>query len=160
LVPIANAQRHLVVTPELERQLRGEDSSQGFSALGAASVLRQYISGQSLSISQRKRSPKLFKTFNVDLERLENFDEVWVLCLRKPKPGWRFMGRFLEKDLLALFQVFHKDEIGNDYGTAAASLITAWQKYFGTQPPLRGTWIESYLTGSHYDVDEKTQTQP
>lgn len=148
--------RALIVTPQLELELHGTDPPT-FSTMGVGALIRRFISGQLLSISQKRRPRKLFgRNADVDLERLEGPAEVWVLCFRKPRPGYRFVGRFLEKDVLVLFRCYHKDKIGNDYGIAIADITQEWETYFGNQRPCSGNWIDGYMSGAHYDVDQKT----
>jgi len=34
-----------------------------------------------------------------DIERLSGLDEAWVMCFRRPLPGWRLFGRFVAKNI-------------------------------------------------------------
>jgi hypothetical protein len=137
--------------------MRGETNSE-FPARAAAAVLGDFMRGQSLSVSQKRRPRwRLRKAEQPQLERLEDVDEVWAICLRKPGAGWRLVGRFLECDALVVFRVADKRDIGIDYGPISSDIQKDWEKYFGTQQPCTGGWIHGYVSGVHYDVDEKKQ---
>jgi hypothetical protein len=65
------------------------------------------------------------------------------------------VGRFLERDLMVVFRVRDKRDMGNDYGPIAAEVMREWEEYFGAQPPCTGDWTSAYLTGDHYDIDSE-----
>jgi hypothetical protein len=90
-----------------------------------------------------------------DLERLEGHPEVWALCPRKPKPGWRLLGRFLEKDRLVLFRAWDKHRLAGNYDAAMKQVIEDWEKQFGAAPPHTGLELSDYLSGVIKDVDLK-----
>jgi hypothetical protein len=116
------------------------------------------MSGYALKVSQKNRKGWRFKKNDQpDFERLENHPEVWVLCFRKPGAGWRISGRFLERDAFVALDLRDKRDVDGDYGNVVASVMAEWQKYFGPTPPLSSSWIDGYLSGAHYDVDEKKQ---
>jgi hypothetical protein len=155
LRPPPEWKRHILCPPEIDAQLAGRDPKHGLPAIAVSTVIGRFIAGHSLSVSRKKRHGK-WRKLDVDLERLEGLDEIWVLCYRHPRPGWRIAGRFLEVDVIALFRIYDKRDIGNDYEPVGVDVALDWTRYFGTQPPCSGDWISGYLSGSHFDVDEKT----
>jgi len=64
-----------------------------------------------------------------DLERLEGLDEVWALCFRRPRPGWRVFGRFLQRDLFIGLLAYDRVVLngGPTYSTRAAAVAPQWQ---------------------------------
>ena len=92
-----------------------------------------------------------------DLERLEGLDEVWALCFRRPRPGWRVFGRFLQRDLFIGLLAYDRVVLngGPTYSTRAAAVAPQWQKVFGAIQPFRGNRIEDYLSGTVRDADEE-----
>jgi hypothetical protein len=148
--------RGILCPPEVDVRLSGNDPHYGLPSLGVAVTIGKFVAGRSLTISRKRRGHR-WRGPNIELEQLQGIDEVWVLCFRKPGAGWRLLGRFIEQDALVLFRVKDKRDIGNDYGPAAAEVISDWQARFGDQPPCTGADLSTYLSGTQYNVDEKTQ---
>jgi hypothetical protein len=67
------------------------------------------------------------------------------------------LGRFLEQDTLALFRIKDKRDIGNNYESAVAEVISDWQELLGDIRPCTGADLSAYLSGAHYNVDENTE---
>ena len=68
----------------------------GFPHIEADKVIGRYIAGH-LSFVTRKSAK------DADLEQMEGLDDVWALCLRKPRPGYRLLGRFLNRTCSSAF---------------------------------------------------------
>jgi hypothetical protein len=145
--------RGILCPPEVDERLSGKDPSYGLPASGIAITIGRFIRGHSMGVSRKKR-PRRWRGPEVELEQLEGFDEVWVLCYRHPRPGWRLLGRFLSQDTLAVFRVKDKLDIGSDYSAAVGEVISDWNAYFGAKRPLSGTELEVYLSGAHRNVDK------
>ena len=107
-----------------------------------------YCRGGYLSISRKKNDVR------PDLEMLEGFEEIWSLCLRKPKPGWRLLGRFYHKDHLILLRAWDKHKLSNHYEKAAQQIIEDWSALFDTTVAHSGDWYSGYLSGVMRDADE------
>jgi hypothetical protein len=122
-----------------------------FPSAACSTLLASFIAGYALTVSQSAggRNRK-----SIQLERLEQLDEVWMLCHRKPGAGWRLAARFIERDGMAIFRVYDKRDIGRDYTTVANDVIADWQNYFGTIRPHSGDWVSGYLTGTHHDFEK------
>lgn len=151
--PIRNPQRALLVTPEVEMKLRGKDPQCELSSLGMAEVIGPFLAGHSLSVSRicAKRKER------VELEQLEGLNETWGICYRRPKPGWRLFGRFLVRDVFIGLRLYDRRNIGSDYKSVADQIDEDWKRVLGTQPYIQSADISDYLSGSHYDVDQKMQ---
>jgi hypothetical protein len=94
--------------------------------------------------------------FEPELERLDELDEVWAMCFRKPAPGWRLFGRFIEKDTFLGLRAFDRHVLANrnSYRTAAADIeLTIWREFCGDTPPHRGGEISDYITGPFIDAN-------
>jgi hypothetical protein len=102
---------------------------------------------------ERRRTPA-GELGGVELERLEGFDEAWVLCHRRPGAGWRLAGRYLERDVLVLFRIYDKRDIGKDYNIVAQDIIDDWDKHLKGFEPCRGPWLSGYTSREYRDADE------
>lgn len=149
LKPLADQVRRLYVTKEVSDLLDGKTRFGEFPNVDAERLIGIFCAGYLLRISRKKNDDA------PDLERLEGYDEVWSLCPRKPKPGWRLLGRFLEKDRLVLFRAWDKHQLARNYERAAKEVIEDWERKFDKASPLRGTELSDYVSGVVRDVDVK-----
>jgi hypothetical protein len=153
LRPKAGPVRRLIVKPDIDPLLQGADVKSGFPHYQADHVVGKYVAGQLVTVSligNSKAEP--------DMERLEDLDEVWALCFRLPRPGWRLIGRFLQRDLFISLRAYDRHFLGKreKYHKHAAEIIDDWKTILGDLEPLRGTSVNDYLSGVWRDVDQKT----
>jgi hypothetical protein len=148
--------RGILCPSEVDLQLSGNDPHHGLPSIGVAVTIGKFVAGRSLTISRRKPR-RQWRGRDIELAQLEGIDEVWVLYFRKPRPGWRLLGRFFEQDALALLRIKDKRDIGSDYEPAAAEVISDWRRLFGDTRPCTGDDLSAYLGGAHYNVDENTE---
>jgi hypothetical protein len=89
-----------------------------------------------------------------ELERLEGLDEAWVMCFRKPRPGWRLLGRFMARDHFVALAAYARDALKTRkrYEQAAQQMIDQWRAMFGAIEPFRGDNPAAYLSGVVRDV--------
>jgi hypothetical protein len=89
-----------------------------------------------------------------ELERLEGLDETWVMCFRKPRPGWRLLGRFMAPDHFVALAAYARDSLKNRklYEEAAQRMIDQWRAMFRAMDPFRGDNPAAYLSGVVRDV--------
>lgn len=116
-------------------------------------VIGWFIAGWRLRVSRKSAK-------NVDLEQLEDLDDVWALCFREPKPGWRLLGRFLEQDVFVGIRLYERTYLGNkkNYHRIASEIPSSWEAELASLQPLRSTELSAYLSGSVYvDVDKKEE---
>ncbi len=148
LRPLGATIRRLSVSTEVADLLDGRTQFGSFPALEAERMIGIFCAGQYFTLSRKKNEVR------PDLEMLEGFNEVWSLCLRKPVPGWRLLGRFIQKDHLILLRGWDKRELFKQYPTAAQQIIDDWKNLFETEVAHSGEWYSGYLSGVIRDADE------
>lgn len=149
LKPLAEKQpRQLYVTQEITDLLDGKTQFGLFPNVEAERIIGIFSAGHLIRVSGEltKKKP--------NLERLEGFDDVWCLCIRRPPPGWRLLGRFLDKDRLVLTRAWPKNKLAKNYEKAAKEVIADWEKISGGAEPFRRPDIEEYLSGVVRNVDK------
>ena len=139
--------REFFFRPDLADLLNGGSSSH-FPVLEWEKLIGAFCAGWTLSVSFK------FTRKRADMERLASFDEVWALCPRKPRPGWRVLGRFVQPGCFVALAAWPKGELFGRYDEAAAEVTDRWRQIFGQQEPYRGRVAEEYLTGVCRNVDE------
>jgi hypothetical protein len=141
--------RQLYVSEEIASLLDGKTQFGLFPNIEAEKRIGIFSAGYLLRVSGEitKKKP--------DLERLAGFDDVWSFCIRRPPPGWRLLGRFLDKDRLILTRAWPKGKLAKNYEKAAKEVIADWQDIFGEAEPFRRTGVKEYLSGAVRNVDEE-----
>jgi hypothetical protein len=141
--------RALVVTPNVADHLDGKKINSGFPDAAAETIVARYLAGHLMTVSRKSAA-------DVELERLENVDEMWSLCFRRPRPGWRLLGRFLERDLFIGLRIYDRNVLGNipNYTKLATDTIGDWKEKFGAIEPIRSTDLADYLSGVYRDADQ------
>lgn len=106
------------------------------------------MAGHTMNVS-RKSAPR------VHLEKLEKVDEIWALCFRKPAPGWRLFGRFIERDTFVGTELYDRNVLGkkSNYTQLAQAEAGLWNRRFPGLPYLSSPDLADYLTGVYFDVD-------
>ena len=147
--PRIDRKRRIFVAPEIGALLNGDGAIDAmFPSVEAERVLSSFIAGYLVTLSR--------KGTKCDLEQLIGLDEVWALCFRKPRPGWRLFGRFVAQDVLVLTKAYDRHELGRkaNYHILAEAVIAEWESRFSDVPPYRASEITGYLTGEVRNVDE------
>ena len=106
-------------------------------------------------VVSRERRKRSRKSREIELEQLVGINEVWVICYRHPRPGWRVLGRFLEQDAFVALCIKDKRDIGGNYGPAASEVISAWDLYLPGRLPCSGDDLSAYISGDHFDADQE-----
>lgn len=148
LRPLGGAVRRLSVSTDVADLLDGRTAFGNFPAFEAERMIGIFCAGGYLTISRKKNKVR------PDLEKLEGLDEIWSFCLRRPVPGWRLLGRFLQKDHLILLRGWDKHKLFNQYEKASKQIIEDWNALFGTEVAHGGDWYSGYLSGVIRDADE------
>jgi hypothetical protein len=148
--PIVLKQRRVFLAADVTQLLSGEASIKAmFPNVEAERVLSTFCKGHLVSVSATgKRS---------DLEQLIGLDEAWALCFRKPKPGWRVLGRFVEPNVFVGLKAYDRIDLGSAkgrYGEMAQAMIDEWGRILPDAPPLRASAMSGYLSGVIRNVDE------
>jgi hypothetical protein len=145
LRPVAGRRRLILCPPETKQKTLRKSTIWSISAHPVAVIIGQFIAGQAVTVSRKKRRRK--RRENIELEQLEGLDEIWARSYRSPRPEWRLAGRFLDRDAFALFRLYDKLDIGNDYGSVATEVISDWKHWRADkQQPHRGTNISDYIS--------------
>lgn len=137
------------VTEEITQLLDGKLSFGIFPDVDTEKLISRFCAGHLLTVSRKKTKKK------PDLERIEGFDEIWCLCPRLPKPGWRLLGRFHSKNHLILLRPWTKNKLASNYDRAAREVIEDWQKLTGSASAYQGKDLADYYSGHIRDVDEQ-----
>ena len=153
LRPKANQVRRLIIRPDMDTLLKGARPQTGFPHYKADFLFGSYAAGYLVTVSligNSKAKP--------DLERLQGLDEVWALCFREPRPGWRFLGRFAQRNLFVGLRAYDRHTLGTiaKYHRQAEKIIDDWKSLLGDLQPQRGSNVSDYLSGVWRDVDQKT----
>jgi hypothetical protein len=148
--PIAFKQRRVFLSADVVQLLSGEASIKAmFPNVEAERVLSTFCKGHLISVSSMgKRS---------DLEQLIGLYQAWALCFRKPKPGWRVFGRFIEPNVFVGLRAYDRIDLGSAkgrYGEMAQAMIDEWDRILPDVPPLRAAAISGYVNGVMRNVDE------
>jgi hypothetical protein len=144
----------------VDAKLRGIVAQGDFPANDVAVTIGRFTAGHALLVSKKRREETTTRRRRgqlggVESERLEGFDEIWVLCHRRPGAGWRLAGRYLERDVLVLFRIYDKRDIGNDYSSVVKEVIADWDAWLRDIQPCRGPWLSGYTSREHRDADER-----
>jgi hypothetical protein len=150
LRPLGEQKRHVLITPEIDALLDGRAQFGKFPTVECERLIAKFSAGWLVTVSRRINRER------PDIERIEGCEEVWALCPRKPRPGWRILGRFYEKDVFIGLRAWDKHDLHGSYPRAAAEVIEGWNSLFGTQPPHSGVEIGDYLSQVFKDVDDNT----
>ena len=146
--------RHLYVTPAIGALLDGEGASLGFPTPEALSITDRFMAGYLMVCSLTvETNPKRARP---DLERLVGMDEAWVMCFRRPRPGWRLFGRFIGQGRLVVLRAHDRHELKGQsvYEAKAAQMIRDWSALFDGENPLSGANVEEYVGGVVNDVSK------
>ncbi len=146
--PHAEQIRWLLVTPQIEDLLRGRTEFGVFPEREAEIVIGRYAAGHLLTVSRQITEER------PDIEQVVGADEVWALCFRRPRPGWRLLGRFYQRDIFVALRAWDKHELSGKYDEAAAEVVGDWKTMFGDHPACTGNSISEYMSGVLKDVDE------
>ena len=147
---LAPSVRNLVVTQEICDLLDGKFQSTGFPHFGADALTARYIAGYLVGVSLQGTSAP-----HVDLERLKDEDEIWMICFRVPRPGWRLFGRFLERDKFIAIRAYDRHDLPTKgaFHIAAIAMVADWNEIVGMNPVRSGD-VGDYLSGVWRDADD------
>lgn len=150
LRPLGDAKRHILVTPQIDAILDGHVHYGLFPATETERLVGVFAAGQLVTVSRQ------FNKKRPDLEPIVGPQEVWALCARRPKPGWRLLGRWYDKDVFVALRAWDKTELFGKYPAAGQEIVDDWTELFGGQPAHSGQNVGDYLGGVFRDVDESS----
>lgn len=151
LRPLDKPFRCILLENETAELLDGSDVETGFPHVAADAIVGRFVAGQLILVSGKSND-------NADLEQLEGVDEVWALCFRKPRPGWRLFGRFSEPKVFVGLGAFDRHRLGrrSNYTSVALAMIEKWNEKFPGVEPFRAATLGEYVSGVYRNVDDKT----
>jgi hypothetical protein len=139
--------------PDVNLRLDGATTADFASAFADVDITR-YLSGFDVRVSRQMREWK--KDEQPFLEKLVGHDDVWAICLRRPKPGWRLIGRFLAKDVFVGLGMYPKRELmGGRYAVRADEAIVLWNERFPGREPIRSDALNDYIGYQWTDIDDE-----
>jgi hypothetical protein len=148
-IPLASLKRRVFVAADVAELLHkdGADSVM-FNWFEANRILSEFVLGRPISVS--------FKSKRVELERLENVDEIWACCIRKPRPGSRLFGRFVAQDCLVLMAAHDRHALGQrgQYQAMAQTVIAEWNRILPNVSPYSASKLSGYISGVVRNADE------
>lgn len=142
--------RRVFMKPEMVDLLNGKSMPpQGFPATCADEVIGRYCAGWLIRVSEKSNKSS-------ELEKLQDLNEAWALCFRSPKPGWRVLGRFMDKDIFVGMRIYDRHELApsTKYEERAKEIIAEWGETFPHIPPVSGSFPDAYISGVYINVDE------
>lgn len=92
----------------------------------------------------------------IAFERMRDVDEVWVMCVRKPKhEQWRFFGRFVAPGLFVMLMQKSRIECGTkeQYAACIEEFQAKWLEVFGGDACMREDSLEAYFGAMVVDYD-------
>ena len=149
LKPLAETKRELLVTPTIDDLLDGRTEFGVFPQASCEILIGKYCAGYLVTVSRQ------FTKKRPDIEQVVGHDELWALCPRIPKPGWRILGRFYAQDCFIALQAWPKEGLFKNYATAAEAVSSDWKELFKVREPHRALSVEGYMSGVVRDVDQK-----
>ena len=139
----------MFVTPEIRDVLDGVTSMTGFPDAEATTVNDRYMVGHLISVSRTRDRAAVLK-------KIDNADAVWSFAYRKPRPGWRLIGRFLERDAFVGLSMKSRSFLGRDenaFTDEAWEVVKAWNQLLPGLDPVRSDDVEDLLSPLFWDLD-------
>jgi hypothetical protein len=143
-----NFVRRIFVTKEIDAFLN--TNVPYFPRPNAEITFGTFCSGHSMTVTRKMG-------VRADLELMEDTDEVWIMCFRKPKVGQgRLLGRFVSRNIFVGTRIATREEIANDtYPVVAAGVIDTWDEITGGIRPVRSNNFDDYLGSQFRDLDNE-----
>lgn len=143
--------RELFVTDEIAEYLAGGRAQADFPTIPASIAAGGFLAGHLVSVSRTNTLGK-----EADFLRLEDLDEVWRYAIvKKPRPGWRILGRFAAKDVFVGLTIASRIDLGSRraYEAVAGEAINEWNRLLPGVQPLSGLSSSDYVGEVFRDVD-------
>jgi hypothetical protein len=150
LRPLGEPQRWLIAEPDIDAMLDGHMHVGLFPTVSSERLIGIFAAGHLLTVSRK------FTNAKPDVEQIVGHPEVWALCPRTPRPGWRLLGRFIDSAHFVALRAWDKRHLFRKYDEAAAEVIEDWKVLFGDLAPFSSPHVSAYLGGVFRDVDEES----
>ena len=142
----------MYVTKGISSLLDGAPAGSHFANGAADAQVTDFIDGRAVNVSREQRRRK--RSEQPHLVKLVDCDEVWEMCFRLPKPGWRLFGRFLERGVFVGLDLRDKTLMGANYDEPVRVVLADWQRRFPGVDPVRAADLDEYVGYQWRDVDE------
>lgn len=139
----------MFVTPEIRDVLDGVRLTAGFPDAEATTVNDRYMVGHLISVSRRRGRGAVLK-------KIEHADAVWSFAYRRPRPGWRLIGRFIERDAFIGLSMKSRSFLGrseNAFTEEAKAIVEVWNRLLPGLDPVRSDDVEELLSPLVWDLD-------
>lgn len=138
------------MTEEIEGLLNGSDKRAGFAPNEATGFAERFLAGHYITLSDEMN-------VKADLEKLVGLDEAWAICLRKPAPGWRLLGRFIGEGEFVASVAKDRHELAGvgNYTAIAQEMIDEWARNLSSVPVVTFSNITKYPLGIVDHVTKK-----
>lgn len=143
----SSEKRYLFVTPQIDALLDGHVLFGVFPERESEILIGKFSARYRVTVSRTKGKSR------PDIEQVVGADEVWAFCPRKPKPGWRILGRWYAKDHFIALRAWPKEHLFRNYKFASLEVIQDWKDLFGDRDVHRGQDISDYMSEVYVDVD-------
>lgn len=141
--------RIMLVTRDIADALDGTSAPSGFPDAGAATINDRYMIGHMISMSRTRSRDAVLK-------QIEGADAVWSFAYRTPKPGWRLLGRFLERDVFVGLSLQSRGFLGrvrDAFTDEAGAVVRSWEHLLPGLDPVRSRAFNDHLTDPIWDFD-------
>lgn len=139
--------RRVLVAPEIDAMLN--TNTPYFPRASAEALITSFCAGHMVSVSRRME-------VSADLKRMVGPDEVWTMCFRRPRPGGRMLGRFLERDVFVGMGLYLREDLaGAAYAEKARIIVDSWAERTEGLPYLGSAALSDYLGHVYMDRDQE-----
>lgn len=137
------------MTAEIAGLFDGTDRRAGLGQATAETLANRYMAGHLVRVTDKLG-------VEADMERLVDLDEAWALCIRRPWPGFRLFGRFIERDAFVATEAWHRSDLGRtaNYTAMAQAMIDNWDAAVPGVHPVSFKNVTEYMSGAVDYVDE------
>jgi len=139
----------MFVTSDIRDVLDGSTPTAGFPDAEAMTVNDRYMVGHLISVSRARGRGAVLK-------KIDNADAVWSFAYRKPRPGWRLIGRFMERDVFIGLSLKSRSFLGHResaFTEEACAAVEAWNRLLPGLDPVRSDDVEELLSPLVWDLD-------
>jgi hypothetical protein len=148
-IPTISLKRRVFVAADVAKLLHKDGAIDVmFNWTEANRILSDFVLGRAVSVS--------FKSRRTELEKLEDVEEIWACCVRKPRPGWRLFGRFVGQDCLVLMMAHDRHALGSktQYQAMAETVVSEWNRILPNVSPYSASKLSGYISGVVRNADE------
>ena len=142
------------MTPDVNRILDGDDEKfKHLPMVETEAIIGRFCAGHLVTASLAGNSAR-----KPDFEKLQDLDEVWAICARRPRM-WqvRIFGRFISKGTFIGLGLHERGTLGlrETYNAVASDVPSLWNDLLGSCVRYDANTVDDYFGGVCRDVDEE-----